>query len=367
MIYFNSVKLHAQKNKKKLLEILERCIRRGVYLDGQENKNFSANLQKIYKKGFIVIVGSGHDALVLTLSSLYLTEDDEILFPVNAYPTAFAVGVTSGKQIPVDVDENGQIDVKSLKKKISSKTKVIIIVHLYGLVGNLDTIKKIANSNNITLIEDCAQAFGSKYKGELVGTFGEIACFSFYPTKNLASLGDGGAICAQDKKTYNFLMKAKSYGEKKRYNSKFIAGHSRLTEFQAGVLNLQLKVFNAHAEKRRKLYQIYVQKIRDNNLERYIRILKSDPNSDPVPHVFVVSAVKRDKLKKYLASKKIETHIHYPVPAHLLKAFSHLNYKKGDYPVAEKLSKEILSLPFHPYLTVRDIDIIVKTLKKFYG
>ncbi len=363
-INFNEVKIKDEKNKNKIIRNFSKIIDKGIFLEGEENKKLERTLKNLLGGINIVTTASGHDAILLSLNSLKLNKDDEVIFPVNSYPTAFPVYLSGVKPVPVDVDENGQLDPESILKYLTKKTKVIIVVHLYGLVGNLSEIIKIARQNKITLIEDCAQSFGTLYKNKLVGTFGDIACFSFYPTKNIGTLGDGGAIATKYKNLFDYAKKAKSYGEKEKYNSEFVSGHSRIPELQAAVLNLYLKSADANFIRKKALFEFYKKKLQ--SVGDKIRLLESDPDSTPLPHLLVIEAEKRDQLKEYLRKNGIETHIHYPYPIHLVAAFNFLKYKQGDFPVAERLSKNVLSLPFHSYLTKKQVDFIVKSLKEFY-
>lgn len=365
-ISFNSVSITALNKKREILSSLGHVIQKGEYLNDKEVKKLEAKLSKLLDNGYVTTTASGHDSLQLGLAALRLQKDDEVIFPVNAYPTAFPVCQSVAKAVPVDVDKNGQLDPEKLKEKISSKTKVVILAHLYGLVGNIQEITKIVRNKHIMLIEDCAQSFGSLYKGKMVGKFSDIACFSFYPTKNLGTLGDGGALYTKHKRLYDFFLQAKSYGEKKRYQSEFISGHSRMPEIQAAILNIYLKTINNDFTKRKKLALYYTKKLQTASLTKYIRVLTSDKASNPVPHLFVITAKKRDLLQQFLQKKHIPTLIHYPKPIHLLPAFSYLGFKTGDFPTAESLAKNIVSLPFHSYLLHNQIDTIVDAIEEFY-
>ena len=237
-ISFNEVGDKAQKYKNQIIKKVEKITKRGIFLNGEENKTLLGNLKKFYKNSYITLTASGHDSILIALRSLNLKKTDEVIFPVNSYPTAFPVFLSGANPVPVDCDENGLIDLKEVAKKISKNTRAIVVVHLYGLVVDMDRLKKIVGERVITLIEDCAQAFGSLYKNKFVGSYGDIACLSFYPTKNFATLGDGGALTTKRKRFHNFFQKAVSYGEIKSYRSHFVSGHSRLPEIQAGVLNI---------------------------------------------------------------------------------------------------------------------------------
>ena len=363
-ISFNHTKLKANKNKKEILKAIGHVIEKGVFLNGQYVKETVRLLKNYFKTKYFLTCGSGHDSLLLALQSLGLEKDDEVIFPVNAYPTAFPIFINGSKGVPSDVNDNGQLDPDSVSKLITPKTKAIIMVHLYGLVGDLKKIVDICKKNNIFFIEYCAQAFGSRYNGKLVGTFGDIGCFSFYPTKNLGALGDGGGIITKNKKHFDFFKKAVQYGEKNRYQSEFISGHSRLPEIQAAVLNIYLKKINSELTKRKYLVNYYKKQISKYGLDKYVTVLNSDENSDPINHLFVIRTKLRDKLKAFLEKEKIETLIHYPYTVNRVTAFDFLS--KNSYPKAEGLSKQIISLPFHPYLSKKQINYVIKTMAEFY-
>lgn len=367
LIPFNGITLSSQKNKKDLLSIFSRLIDTcNNYLDGKETRTLERNLTRYLGGGYVATTASGHDAIVLSLQSLKLGKYDEVIFPVNSYPTAFAIAQSGAKLVPCDVDQNGQLDPKSLEMKISKRTKVVVIVHLYGLVGEIDQIKQIIRGKKIYVVEDCAQAFGSFYKGKPAGTLGDISCFSFYPTKNLFTLGDGGAIWTKHRKWYQHIVWAKQYGEKARYQSEFVWGHSRIPEIQAALVNYFFGQKNRETQKKKRLENYYRRKISNMNLDNYIRPLVSSLSSNSLLHLFVIYVKDRDGLREFLAKKNIPTFVHYPQAIHLVKAFSFLGLGKGTFPMAEDLSRHVLSLPFHSFLTHTQIDYILNEISDYY-
>lgn len=365
-IYFNNPQLLAKYYKRKLSYQFQKVIDSGVFLNGPQNQKFKENLSRYLANGFITTVASGHDALFFAMESLNLGENDEVIFPVNSYPTAFPLALSSAKLTPVDVDKNAQLDVEKFKKAVTSRTKVIVIVHLYGLVGDIKAIQAFCKAKNIFLIEDCAQSFGTYYDNKPIGTFGDIGCFSFYPTKNIGTIGDGGAIWTKHKKLHQFFQQAKSYGEKKCYGAEFVSIHSRLPEIQAAVLNSYFTIFPKEQKKKQNVYNLYNNYLNNTRLSSFIRILSSHPDSRPHPHLFVIECKKRDKLQNFLKDKKIPTMVHYPLPVHLVRAFQFLKFKRGDFPISEMLARRILSLPFHSYLTEEQIAYIAKSMQEFY-
>ncbi len=364
-IQVGNLQKRTKEYRKEILSAIRSVLDSGVYLHGEWNKKLTSQLARYFPGGHILTVGSGHDALMLALQSLHLGPTDEVIFPVNVYPTAFPVCMGNWKPVPVDVDQNGLIDPAKVRQTITPRTKAIITVHLYGLVAPIDEIKKSIGTQRISIIEDCAQAIGSMYHGRHVGTLGDIGCFSFYPTKNIGTFGDGGALWVKKKKNADFIRMAASYGERNRYQSEFLSGHSRMPEIQAAIASVMLKHFHHEINKRNRLSLLYRKELGG---VKEIRVLYTSPDgARPLAHLFVIAAARRDLLREYLRVHGVETSIHYPVPVHMLPAFAKLNARKGRFPVAEELSGQILSLPFYTGLTTRAVHRIAKFIKKFYA
>jgi dTDP-4-amino-4,6-dideoxygalactose transaminase len=366
-VLFNDLTTSFFPQEKQISHRIQTVLRSGRYINGFQVAQLEKAMTQFFNHGRFVTVASGHDALFLGLNSLHLNSYDEILFPVNAYPTAFPVCQTLGKPVGVDCDKNGQIDIDDVQKKITKNTKAVVVVHLYGLMTDIEAISKLCRTKNILLIEDCAQSFGSKFQNKYVGTWGDIGCFSFYPTKNIATFGDGGAILIKSKEIYDYVSKAKSYGEVKRYESVFVSGHSRISEIQAAILNSAFENRESLFQSRKDLYKYYKTKLGNLKLKGRVRLLQSHVDSESIPHLVVIEADQRDKLRNHLTKAGIETMIHYPKPVHLLPAFRSLGYKRGDFPVAERLSRKILSLPFYTLMEISSIDRVIDSIQKFYG
>lgn len=365
LLHFNDVVLHAKSQEQLLIAALSDVVKSGIFLNGRQNIKLRLNLAGYLGAKYVHALASGHDALLLGLLALHLSKKDEVIVPANAYPTAFPVYLSGAKMVLCDVDANGQLDIHCLKKAINPRTKAIVLVHMFGLTGPVEEVAALAKKHDLTLIEDCAQAFGTKYKDRYVGTFGDIGCFSFYPTKNLGTHGDGGALITKSSSVYERVSMAKAYGEKLRYYSMFVSGHSRLPELQAAILNTYFKTIRSSFVKRQKMYDYFAQCITGLRLDG-LRCLASYTSSSPVPHLFVIECQHSTGLYKYLGLNHIEAHRHYPSPVHLIPAFKSLGYKQGDFPVAERLSRSCLSLPFHSYITKKQIDTIVRLIKRFY-
>lgn len=363
-ISFNAVPAAARKSERKLLKRWQTILRRGVFLLGTETRLLTSRLTRIVGDT-VIPVASGHDALLLSLASLRLTPEDEVIIPTNAYPTAFPVALSGAKLVLADVDRNGQLSLADLKRKTTARTKVVILVHLYGLIGDVIGIADFCRKRGITLIEDCAQAFGSTFRGKPAGTFGDFGCFSFYPTKNLGSFGDAGAVRTTPKYAA-YIRQATSYGERSRYRSDFVAGHSQIPELQAGGLNVYLSAFPAQTRKRYRVAQWYQDFWKHYALDTVGYLLTSHKESIPVRHLLVASLPKRDTLRAYLKTRTIPTLIHYPHPVHTVPAFAGLGYAPGDFPTAEHLAATIISLPFHPFIRKSEVRTIVSAIASMY-
>lgn len=358
----------SQKGKNPhLLSAVLRAVKSGLYLNGPEGGKLAGQIKRYFRIHHVVLTGSGHDALFIAVKSLSPAPGDEIIVPTNAYPTVFPLVMAGVHVRLVDVDENGQIDTNMLHREITSKTKGVVVVHMYGLMANMKNVMSIARKNNLFVIEDCAQAFGSLQEGKKAGTFGDIACFSFYPTKNLATFGDGGALITNRKNLSDYARKAVSYGEDRRYESQFISGHSRIPEIQAAILNIAIRDISRNAKRRKEVLYWYKAALKTANLEKHVRFLLPTHETDPMMHLLVAKVDHRDGLRVYLAKKNIPTQVHYPHPVHSVPAFAHLGYRKGSFPVAERLARRMLSLPYHEYLTKKDVQYIIDMIEKFYA
>lgn len=346
--------------QRELEHAIKEVLASGIYVLGQQvtafEEEFGSYLQISYATG----VASGTDALILSLKALGVTSEDEVIIPANSYPTAFAVAASGGRIRLVDVDPHTYtIDPAKLEKAITPSTKAIIPVHLYGRMADMDEIMRVARKRKLFVVEDAVQAHGAVYKGKKAGTIGDIGCFSFFPTKNLGGIGDGGMIVTADKQMAQAVRELRAYGETKRYESIRLSVHSRLDEIQAAVLRVRLQVLNARNKKRRTIAAWYRKYLQGLSV-----VVSGEQGESHVYHLFVIQTSKRNMLQQFLAKNGVDTLIHYPIPIHLVPSFSLLGYKKGDFPVSEKLAKTILSLPCYPELEkekIRRVSSLVKT------
>ncbi|MFW9876685.1 MAG: DegT/DnrJ/EryC1/StrS family aminotransferase, partial [Candidatus Thorarchaeota archaeon] len=273
------------------------------------------------------------------------------------------VSLIGAKPVFVDINENNfNIDISKIKTAITVKTKAIIPVHLYGQPVDMDHLIEIANENNIKIIEDACQAHGAEYKGKKVGIFSDSGCFSFYPAKNLGAFGDGGAIVTNNEEVAEKVKLLRNYGQKVKYYHLMKGPNTRLDSIQAAILDVKLR----HLEKWNKL--------RRENAKFYYSLLNEMKIKSPIEekfakhvyHLFVIRTEKRDELQKFLKKRGVSTGIHYPIPIHLQKAYSEFGNTEGSMPIAEKVSKEILSLPMYPELGKEQIGYVVDSIKSFY-
>ena len=332
----------------------------GWFVLGQNVAKFESDFARYLNVDHCIGVASGLDALVLSIRALDLEPNSEIIVPSNTYiATILAILQCGHKPVLVEPDiRTYNIDPTKIAQSISSKTRAILVVHLYGKPCDMDPIVQICEQNSLFLIEDCAQAHGAEYKGKKVGGFGQIAAFSFYPTKNLGCLGDGGAISTNNQGYNENVRMLRNYGSKVKYYNECIGFNSRLDEVQAAFLSVKLRYLDAINNHKRKLAAIYRENLSDN----YILPFETPENYD-VYHIFNVRHPKRDKLKEYLLNNGIKTEIHYPVSPNKQKALSHL--KLGDFPISEEIHRTTLSLPISTFHNEADVYRVIEVMNKF--
>jgi len=348
---------------KELKEATTRVIDSNWYILGKEVENFEREFANYLDIKYCIGVGNGLEALHIILRAYDIGKGDEVIIPSNTYiATALAVSYAGAVPIMVEADERTyNINPDLLEEKITKKTKAIMPVHLYGQACDMNPINEVAKKYNLKVIEDSAQAHGATHKGKKCGTLGDASGFSFYPTKNLGALGDAGAVITNDKELAEKIRALRNYGSEKHYYNRYMGFNSRLDEMQAAILRVKLRHLEEFNEERKRIAQLYLKSLQNTNL-----ILPYVSRwAEPAWHQFVIRSTKRDELQEYLKSKGIGTLIHYPLPIHLQEAYKNLNYKKGDFPIAEKMANEVLSLPMYPYLTENYIKIITNYIKKY--
>jgi len=309
-------------------------------------------------------VASGTDALILALRACGVQAGDEVLLPTSTFvATGSAVSALGAKPVFVDIrPETYNIDPSELERRLTSRTRAIIAVHLYGLAADMDPILAFAKSRNLPLIEDCAQAIGALYKGRRAGSFGDAACFSFYPTKNLGAYGDAGMIVSNSAELAAHLGTLRNHGQTAKYRSSEPGWNSRLDEMQAAVLRVKLR------------HLAEWQGTRRSHAAEYTRLLQQVPGIMPphepeglqhVYHQYTIRTERRDALEHHLAARRIGTTVYYPYPLHLQPLYAHVGHRAGDFPHAERAAQEVLSLPMYPELRKEQIARVVEAIAEF--
>ncbi len=348
---------------KELRAAFERVFTRSWYIEGEEDKAFEKAFADYCGTQYCVGVGNGLDALMLSLKALDIGSGDEVIVPSNTYiATALAVTYVGAKPVFVEPRlSTFNINPDLIEEKVTSKTKAIMPVHLYGQACEMDKIIHIARKHNLFIIEDCAQAHGATYKGQKVGTFGDMAGFSFYPGKNLGALGDAGAVVTNNKGLAEKVKALGNYGSDYKYHHIYKGNNSRLDELQAAFLSAKLPHLDQMNEERRRIAKRYLQEIKNP------AIILPTVQKDAVPvwHIFAIQTERRDALEHYLKEHGIGTNKHYPIPIHLQDCYRDLGIKAGSLPVAEEISRTELSLPIYYGVTEDQIQYVIDTINKF--
>jgi dTDP-4-amino-4,6-dideoxygalactose transaminase len=335
------------------------------YILGKQLSAFEHAYAEYHAVKHCIGVGNGLDALVISLRALEIGKGDEVIVPANSFiATMLAVTQVGATPILAEPDSGSfNISVENLQHAITSKTKAIIPVHLYGLPCEMDAILALANKQHLHVIEDNAQAHGATYKNKKTGSFGIINATSFYPVKPLGAYGDGGAITTSNAELDKEIRLLRNYGSAEKYYYETTGINSRLDEIQAGILSIKLTYLERWNEERIKLAAIYASLLKDVH---EIVFPQSPTDCKHVYHQYVIQTKDRDALQAHLRKQNIETGIHYPVPVHLQKAYNFLNLKKGSLPVTEKLSDTILSLPIYTGMQKSDVEYVCDAIQKFY-
>ena len=343
---------------------MARVLNSGWYILGQEVTAFEQEFADYIGVKFGIGVGSGTDALHLALRACGIGVGDEVITVSHtAVATAAAIELSGAKPVFVDIEEDTFLmDPSRLEKALTPRTKAILPVHLYGNVAEIERILDIANRHGLQVIEDCAQSHGAKYKGRRSGAWGTVAAFSFYPTKNLGALGDGGMVVTNDPELATRVRSLREYGWRQRYVSETAGLNSRLDELQAAVLRVKLKYLDGSNEERRRKALLYTQRLHGAN----IRCPAVRKQVDPVYHLYVIRTQERDSLRDFLRGQGIQTLIHYPVPVHLQSAYGQLGCGPGDLPVTEECSRHILSLPLYPEMPESEIEEVASKIEVFF-
>ena len=337
--------------KKEFDDAYQKVMNNGWYILGQEVSDFELEFSKYCGTKHCIGTANGLEAMFLVLKSWGIKENDEVIVPSNTYiATWLAISHTGATPKPVEPNElTYNIDPNKIENAITKNTKVILPVHLYGQPADMDKINDIAKKYNLKVLEDSAQGHGASYKSRKTGSLGNAAAFSFYPSKNLGAFGDGGAVTTDDDNLAEKIKTIRNYGSQKKYVNEVIGYNSRLDELLASFLRIKLRFLDKWNCHRKKIANWYLETLPKKFPEWILPNVSEE--IDPCWHLFVIGTKNRERDRKILDKNGIKTQIHYPIPPHLQKAYSSLTYKKGDFPIAEKLADEVLSLPMGMHLT----------------
>lgn len=351
-----------QELKCELDEAYKRVMNSGWFLLGEELEAFENEFAEFVGTEYCVAVGSGLDALVLSLKAKGIGSGDEVIVPAQTFiATWLAVSACGATPVPIDVKEaTGNIDPRIIEAAITLRTRAIIPVHLFGQAAEMDIIEEIAAEHQLFILEDSAQSHGATYKGRPCGTMGDAAAFSFYPGKNLGAFSDGGAITTDDAELAGKIKLLRNYGSAERYHHECIGGNSRLDELQSAFLRVKLRYLEEWTQRRRQVAAHYRSEL---SSIQGIDLLQISEESDPVWHLFPILIENREKVQANLLSYGIQTNIHYPIPPHLSGAYKARGYKAGDFPTAEEWAGKALSLPIGPHIDELSVQHVCDRIK----
>ena len=354
--------------RQETIEAVVRVLESQAFILGNEVDSFEKEIASLTGCEFAIGCASGSDALLLALMALGIKAGDEVVTtPFTFVATGTAIARLGARPIFVDIDPGSfNIDAAALARAITPKTRAIMPVHLFGLPANMDKIGAIAANHNLPVIEDAAQAIGGRYKGKPVGQLGAIACFSFFPSKNLGGAGDGGLLSTNDAALAEQLRILRVHGSRTKYSSELLGINSRLDAMQAAILRVKLQHLDDWTAARRRNAERYRRLFIELGLEGSVESPKEPSGSFHVYNQFVIRAARRDELQTYLRSRGIPTEIYYPHPLHLQPVFAYLSHKTGDFPESEKASREVLALPISPELTEEQQTLVVNAIADFY-
>lgn len=361
MIKFLDLKKINNRYREEIDSRIKNILDKGLYLQGEENENFTKNFANFCGTKFALGVANGLDALNLIIKAYGFGNGDEIIVPANTY-IATILAISENGCIPILVEpdiKTYNINPDSIEEKITSKTKAIMVVHLYGQAVQMEKIWKIAKKYNLKIIEDSAQAHGAIYQENRTGNLGDASGFSFYPGKNLGCMGDGGAVTTNDEELFNKIKAIANYGSDRKYHHIYKGVNSRLDEIQAAVLDVKLNHLDSDNNKRREISKYYRENIKNSK----IILPETYDEKSHVWHIFAVRTQNRDEFQKYLTEKGIQTIIHYPTPPHKQGAYKEWN--NLSFPITEEIHNTILSLPISPVMTDSEIEKVVEVVNEY--
>lgn len=362
--YVNLAGQHAPI-KDELMEAVGRVIDHGKFILGDEVTEFEDQFARLCGVRYAVGVNSGTDALIFALKALGIGPGDEVITTPNSFvASAGCIAILGARPVFVDAGEDYNLDPELIEDAITPQTQAILPIHLTGRPAKMSAIMEIARRRQLFVVEDCAQAVGAEYKGQRVGSFGQLGCFSLHPLKTLNACGDGGVLTTDDPETWQTVKDLRNIGLRSRDDCVAWSHNSRLDTLQAAILLVKLRYFDEWTERRRAIAAIYRSRLQTVN---QVTAPAEESYERPVYHTFVIQADGRDELKRYLEEHGVGTAVHYPVPIHLQKAAEGLGYSAGSFPVTEEQSRRILSLPIYPELLDSEVEHVADQIRDFYS
>lgn len=360
-IPFFTLSRQPRKLEGDIRKAIERVLKSGRFIGGEEVEAFEQEFCDWLGAKYAVSVACGFDAIKLSLMALGIGNGDEVITSAHGCPaTPMAIKAAGATPVFVDCNEHDVIEPATIERVLTRRTKAIVPVHLYGMPCDMTAIMRIARKYKLKVVEDCAQAHGAIWNAKKVGLFGDVACFSFYPTKNLGALGDAGIVVTASKKIAEKVRQLANYGEISRFNSATFGVNSRMDALQAAILREKLKYLNQFIARRREIAHRYQKRL----AILAIKFPTDPPKGVHAFHLYVVHLKDRDAVMKRLQKARVGCDVHYPIPLHLLGAFNEGRYKKGDFPNAEKSAQTALSLPMYPELSDAEVDYVMEVLIK---
>lgn len=363
-INFNQLDRGYKKYKSEYDQAAISALESAWYILGDFCTRFEEEFAKFTGAKYCVGLNSGLDALVLAFRALEIGSGDEVIVPANTY-IASVLGISENGATPIFVEPDAyyNLDADRIVEKITPRTKAILVVHLYGQAANIKKIRTIADDNNLFLVEDCAQSHGACYENKMTGTWGDIGCFSYYPTKNMGAFGDAGSIVTNSFELCEKMKMLRNYGSKVKYHNEILGVNSRLDEIQAALLSVKLRHYGELRMERACIAKKYLSGIKS----KYVELPSIREGAEHVWHLFVIKIrdTSRDHFQNYLACNDIATQIHYPIPPHLSQAYGYLGYQPNDFLITESYSNEILSLPIYEGMIDEEIEYIIRIVNNY--
>jgi dTDP-4-amino-4,6-dideoxygalactose transaminase len=366
---FLDLKAQYRTIKSEVDAVIQRVMESQQFILGPEVESFENEIAAYTQTQFAIACASGSDALLLALMALEVGPGDEVVTtPFTFVATAGSIARLGARPVFVDIDPNTyNLDPGKLTAAISSRTKAIIPVHLFGMAAQLDSIMQIANARGIPAIEDAAQAIGATYRDRPVGSIGLCGCFSFFPSKNLGGAGDGGLLTTGDGEFADKLRVLRNHGSHSKYECELIGMNSRLDALQAAILRVKLGYLDEWTAGRRRNAARYLELFKGRGLDRMLTLPQVQEGCTHIYNQYVIRSPRRDELKDHLRACGVPSDIYYPIPLHLQQAFAYLKYRPGDLPQSERASREVLALPIFPEMSAGQQDLVVESIARFYG